>query len=405
MKKYLIFIFLLLMPFTVLAETKTINVHLFYQNGCSHCDAEKEFFEKYLEENKDVKLYTYNIYGTSKEKRIFKDAQVAVSKKASGVPYLAIGSQVIIGYGTDKTTGEDIKNIIDFYRENNYRDLVGEVAFKKDEPSSEDKHSSSSNKEENEYVQEEINVPILGKINPKKVSLPLLAVIIGFVDGFNPCAMWILIFLISMLFGMKNQKRMWVLGLTFIGVSAFVYFLFMVGWLELAEYLNSVKYFRIGIAVIALIFGIVNIKRYIKQKQEDDGCDVVDDKKRSIIMKKIKQIVTSNSFIISLVGIALLAVSVNIIELLCSLGLPVMYTNVLAMNNIIGSVKYLYIFIYILFFMIDDLIIFFIAMKTLKIKGISTKYTKYSHLIGGLIMLLIAILMIFKPEWLMFNFK
>ncbi len=217
--------------------------------------------------------------------------------------------------------------------------------------------------------------------------------------------MWILIFLISMLFGMKNQKRMWVLGLTFIGVSAFVYFLFMVGWLELAEYLNSVKYFRIGIAVIALIFGIVNIKRYIKQKQEDDGCDVVDDKKRSIIMKKIKQIVTSNSFIISLVGIALLAVSVNIIELLCSLGLPVMYTNVLAMNNIIGSVKYLYIFIYILFFMIDDLIIFFIAMKTLKIKGISTKYTKYSHLIGGLIMLLIAILMIFKPEWLMFNFK
>ena len=64
MKKYLIFIFLLLMPFTVLAETKTINVHLFYQNGCSHCDAEKEFFEKYLEENKDVKLYTYNIKST-----------------------------------------------------------------------------------------------------------------------------------------------------------------------------------------------------------------------------------------------------------------------------------------------------------------------------------------------------
>ena len=92
------------------------------------------------------------------------------------------------------------------------------------------------------------------------------------------------------------------------------------------------------------------------------------------------------------------------IELACSSGLPLIFTQILAINNL-NSLQYLlYILIYVLFFLIDDIVIFAIAMKTLKLTGISTKYNKLSHLIGGILMLLIGILMIFKPEWLMFNF-
>src|SRR5574344_1041670 len=248
------------------------------------------------------------------------------------------------------------------------------------------------------------NVPILGQISAKSVSLPILAIVLGLTDGFNPCAMWVLIFLITMLFGMKDRKKMWVLGITFLASSALVYVLFMVSWLSLATFLSSIKIIRLTIAVFAIIFGMVNIYRYIKSKDEANGCDVTDRKKRSKIMEKIKKIVTEKSFLLAMLGIIALAASVNIIELLCSLGLPVIFTNVLSMNNLSIIEYIIYIFIYILFFMLDDIIVFVVAMKTMEIKGISTKIGKCSHLIGGIIMLVLGILMAVKPEWIMFNF-
>ena len=107
---------------------------------------------------------------------------------------------------------------------------------------------------------------------------------------------------------------------------------------------------------------------------------------------------------LSIIGIITLAVSVNFIELTCSAGLPVAFTNILGVNNLTTMQYSFYMFLYILFFLLDDLIIFIIAMVTFKVTGISNKYTKYSHLIGGIMMLIIGLLMIFKPEWLMFNF-
>ena len=253
-------------------------------------------------------------------------------------------------------------------------------------------------------IEEKYEVPILGKIKAKEVSLPILAVVLGLVDGFNPCAMWILVFLISMLFGMKDRKKMWILGGTFILTSGLVYMLFMVSWLNLAVFLSSVRIIRLLIAIFSIVFGMYNIYRYIDSLDKEDGCDVTDKEDRRKIMKKIRKITGNQKFILSIIGIMALAVSVNILELLCSLGLPVVFTNVLAINHL-NAIEYgIYIFIYILFFLIDDIIVFVIAMFSMKIKGISNKYTKYSHLIGGLIMLLLGILMALKPEWLMFNF-
>ena len=123
-----------------------------------------------------------------------------------------------------------------------------------------------------------------------------------------------------------------------------------------------------------------------------------------MIKMDIQKIIKEKSFILAILGIVLLAASVNIIELLCSLGLPVMFTQILAINEVGKVGQILYSILYVLFFMIDDIIIFVIAMKTLEIKAISNKYGKYSHLIGGLIMIIIGVLMVYRPEWLMFNF-
>ena len=179
----------------------------------------------------------------------------------------------------------------------------------------------------------------------------------------------------------------------------------MVAWLNIAVSLNEIMWVRLLIALVALIGAFVNLKGFYKSvKNKDSGCEVVDNTKRKKLMAKIKKFTSEKSLILALIGVIALAFSVNLIELACSAGLPLIFTQILALNNL-GLVEYmLYILIYILFFLIDDIIVFLIAMKTLEITGISTKYTKYSHLIGGIIMLVIGLLMIFKPSWLMFNF-
>ena len=136
---------------------------------------------------------------------------------------------------------------------------------------------------------------------------------------------------------------------------------------------------------------------HIQEKEIHQNIDIQ-------IVEKIKRILAEKSFIIALIGIIFLAFSVNLIELACSAGLPVMFTNIIAMNNVSAPLTALYFFLYLLFFMIDDIIVFSIAMITFKVTGISNKYSKYSHLIGGIIMIIIGILMAFKTEWLMFNF-
>ena len=203
---------------------------------------------------------------------------------------------------------------------------------------------------------------------------------------------------------MENKKRMWALGITFLTASALVYMAFMFAWLGAVVSFASIKWFRLLIAFVALIAGIVNLSSFINSLKKDDGCEVVDEKKRKRIITRIKNITKEKSFFLALSGVILLAFSVNIIELACSVGLPLIFTQTLALNNL-SAIEYLiYILIYIFFFLIDDIIVFAIAMFTLNITGISTRYTKYSHLIGGIIMVIIAILMAFKPEWLMFNF-
>ena len=395
MKKLLIGIILLLImiPFNVKASDKVINLHLFYGAECPHCEAEMEFLDGYLSNKDNVKLYKYEVWHNTNNQKKLLEVKDILNNNDDGVPFLVIGSKVIVGYA-DGTTDKTIEDTINFYLKNNYKDTVGRyMGITVHDDDSETKIDNNT-----------FNVPILGKIEAKSVSLPLLAVLIGLVDGFNPCAMWILLFLIAMLFGMKDRKKMWILGLTFIITSGVVYALFMVSWLNLATFLNKVSYVRLAIGLFALIFGILNIRSYLKKRKDPNGCEVVDDPKRIKIMDKVKRIVTEKKFIIALIGVMLLAFSVNLIELLCSLGLPVVFTQILALNNLSIFEYIIYILIYIIFFLIDDIIIFIIAMSTLKIKGISNKYSKYSHLIGGLIMLIVGILMILKPEWLMFNF-
>lgn len=401
MKKLLTIIITILLFIPLICSAKTnelIDVYIFYSSSCGHCKNAKEFLKEYENEKKTIDIHYYEVIHNKKNAEILENVQDVLDHPSMSVPYIVIGSEVVVGFGDN--TGDELVNIIEYYSKNDYVDITGKII---NGEITEDNIADYIS-ESGDIAGSKVSVPILGEIDVKNVSLPLLGIVMGLVDGFNPCAMWILIFLISMLINMKDRKKMWILGLAFLLTSALVYALIMGAWLNVVVNFAGIRWIQIIIGLIALAGSIFNFKSYYLERKKDAGCQVVDEKKRKKIISKIKKFTMEKSFILALLGIILLAASVNIVELACSAGLPVLFTNILAVNNITGMSAVLYIFLYILFFLLDDLIIFTIAVITFKVTGMTTKYTKFSHLIGAIIMLVIGILMIIKPEWIMFNF-
>lgn len=394
-RKIIITALLLFIPFVVSADEKTLRVYLFHQESCPHCKKEIQYLEELKNEYSNLDVVTYevsqNVMNYNFMNRVIDKTGIVTNGQ---VPFTIIGTDYYIGF--EDHVKKSIKDSIDkFLNDKNSIDVIAKVKNGED----------VSNIKYNVDPKSTKVIPILGEIDAKKVSLPLVAIVIGAVDGFNPCAMWVLLFLIGMLFHMKDKKKMWILGITFLLTSAVMYLLIMAAWLKVALSFMTVVWLRIFIAIVALVAGLVNLNSYIKEKKrKDDGCEIVDEKKRKKMFTKIKKITSEKKFILAIFGIMALAISVNLVELACSAGLPLIFTQILALNDLSTFEYVIYMLIYILFFLIDDIVVFVIAMLTLNIKGISSKYGKYSHLVGGIIMILIGILMIFKPEWLMFNF-
>ena len=301
---------------------------------------------------------------------MYESVKEKMKSKTTGVPFTVVGKYYYIGFS--ETTASNIENKIKEYAE----------------------LDNNPN---------HVKIPLLGEINMKTVSIPLVAVVLGFIDGFNPCAMWILLFLINMFIGQKDKKKSWILGLTFLIISATIYFLSMLG-MNIVLSVIAVNWLQIAIAIFILIAGILNLRKYLRTRKEEEGCTVVDDKKRKKLITKVRKIMNENSFLLSLIGIAILAASVNLIELACSLGFPMIFTEILTINHVEGIVRILYLLIYVFFYMIDDLFVFTISMITLEATGITNKYNKLCTLVSAIIMIIMGILLLLKPEWLMLNF-
>lgn len=394
-RKYwiIIFFFLLLLPFRVEA-LESVKLYLFYSRTCPHCASEKVFLEELQKKYSNLEVEMFEVTKSETNSNLLSDVKKALGTENSYVPYTVIGNIGLTGY--NENIGSQIEHFVKKFSSEKVTDIVKAVQNGED--------INHILTEETKDVEEApITVPILGEIDPKGISLPILAIVMGGIDGFNPCAMWVLLFLISMLIGMKDEKKKWILGITFLVTSALIYLLFMVSWLKIAVSVTSIVWVQRVIALVALLAGFWNLYSFFKAK--DAGCLVVKEEKRKKTLSKIKKIAGEKSFFFALLGVVTLAISVNIVELACSAGLPLVFTQVLALNHLTVLENASYLFLYILFFLLDDLIVFFIAMITMKVSGVSNKYAKYSHLIGGIIMALIGVLLFVKPEWLMFQFS
>ena len=355
-------------------EDNKVNLYLFHGDGCPHCRDEKNWLEGIKREYKNkLNVYYFEVWYNADNVKLMDKVKKEFNIKESGVPLTIIGGKYFSGFNA--STAVNMENKIKEYLTDN-------------------KEESGENKK---------NLPILGDVDLKSVSIPLVATILGFIDGFNPCAMWILLFLINLLFGMKDKKKAWTLGLVFLFISGFVYFLSMIG-INFVLSIATINWMKIVIAIFILIFGILNLRKYLKIRKEEAGCTVVDDKKRKNLISRMKKIVNNKSFLLSVVGVIVLGASVNLIEMACSLGFPLVFNEVLTVNNVVGVTRIIYLLIYIFFYMIDDIVVFAISMITLEATGITNKYNKLCTLISAIIMIIMGVLLILKPEWLMFNF-
>ena len=395
----LFFVFILCCLFITNVNAKEkVNLYFFRGEGCPHC-AEEERYLKKIKDNPNVNVIEYEVWYNSENEQFMNKVKEEMGIDKTGVPLTIIGNTYFMGYS--HTTDKVISRAIDYYSNND--DYIDQVANIRngtfDKNSLVDNFIKTESAGNDKYI---VNLPILGEVNMKNVSLVTSAVVIGLIDGFNPCAMWVLLFLISFLIGMKNKKRMWSLGLTFLITSALVYMVIMFSWLNIVVRVSTSTFIRYIIGAFAILGGIFNLWSYLKT-YKNSGCVVVDDKKRKKIFSKIRKFTSEKSFIFALIGVIALAISVNLVELACSAGLPIIFTQLLALNKVDGLLGLFYTFLYTFFFLLDDLIVFFVAMVTMNASGISTKYNKYSHLVGGLIMLIIGLLLIFKYEVLTFG--
>lgn len=327
MKKiYYILILILCIPFTVFAlnkdykdivkdyynldETENINIYLFYSKTCKHCHEEEEYLNELKEKYQDkINIYKYEVTENIQNKKIMQELKNTFDIANNGVPFTVIGENYILGF--NETYKEEFITIINKYLSDN---------------------TDNTNKNK---TTENYNIPIIGKTN----SVILIAIILGFIDGFNPCAMWILLLLINMCISIKDKKKMITVCLTFIITSGLIYFLSMIG-LGLIIDLTTITYIRNVIAVLAIILGIYNLLTFIKERNKT-GCHIVKNEKRKNIISKINNILKHNNILLLIGGAFLLATSVNIIEMACSLGFPTIFLEILTINKIKGLLKIL----------------------------------------------------------------
>ncbi|MDP2045539.1 MAG: hypothetical protein Q8L00_04920, partial [Deltaproteobacteria bacterium] len=351
------------------AANKPVTVYLFWTTGCPHCVHEKEFLAALKRRDQALEVVALEVSGSRENRELFQKVGKLLQVDVSGVPFTVIGNQYVIGWQDEWTTGRAIETAIGEARSRGAPDLVAGLLAAPG--------PSLPGGAEKPAVPEILTLPVLGQVNLKYLSLGAVTVLIGGLDGFNPCAMWVLVFLITLLLGMEDRRRMWVLGSAFIIASGTVYFLFMTAWLNLLVFLGFIFWIRVIIGLVALLAGGYNLKEY--WTNVSGTCTLSQGARRQRTMERLKAVISLQKFWLALGGIVLLSFLVNLVELICSAGFPVVYLQILSLTPMPFWQYYLYLLLYIVIFMLDDIIVFVVAMFTLQLTGVTSRYRRFAN--------------------------
>ena len=389
------------------SQAKKVKIEYFGRKDCKNC-ANLEKFLKELSAKRDDFEYVEHKIDESKEEKAFFDETASKLKLVKGTPIIYINGHIIQGFNTADTTGKEIENLI------NSGKTKDKILTLKEYVESGQTGNVSSNGAvctgdtvcevpgltkgaENQVL---VNIPIINKtVDLTNYSLLTMSIILGTIDGFNPCAMWVLVLFLTALIAVGNKVKMFRVAGLFILAEAVMYFFILNAWIYAWDFVGLDKWVTPLVGIVGIIGGIFFIRNYLK-KGDTLECEVTDFEQRAKISKKIKDIANKPFTLLTALAIIGLALSVNVIEFACSVGIPQTYTKILQINEVPFWTRQFYTFIYIIGYMIDDIVVFGFALMSVNKLQLTTKYSKWVNLFGGILMIILGLIMLIKPSLL-----
>jgi glutaredoxin len=368
------------------------DIEVFMREGCPSCAAAKRFLEELQRERPALRMIFHDIGADPAALARLMELAEKHRVQGLGVPAFYLHGELIIGYLSEATTGGRLKALLD------------RPASRPGEEGLAETHSLEATElwaqgpAQRPTASEAIDVPLFGSLSVKDLGLPVFTLIIGLLDGFNPCAMWLLLFLLSLLVNLRSRTKMLLIGGTFVAVSGFAYFAFMAAWLNVFLFIGFSRMVQVALGGIAGLVGAINVKDFFALHK---GISLsIPEAAKPGLYSRIRRILQAENLPGALAGVIVLAVLVNMIELLCTAGFPAVYTQILTLRQLPWWEYYAYLGLYNLVYMLDDSLMLTVAVVTLGHHKLQENEGRWLKLISGVVMLALAVVLIAKPEWL-----
>jgi len=360
-----------------------VCIHIFVESTCLQCQ-ELIPYLSYVSDKYDTEIKIYDVLNES-NKDLYEKFKELYGLKGVGYPTLFIGEKYLIGDKSIKDyLGGEIENCLK-------KDCI--CPLEKIEGIMPHLPGPGEVSPEEGNI---VELPFLGKIDTSKISLPLFTVIIAGLDSFNPCAFFVLFFLLSMLIHARSRSRMLLIGGTFVFFSGLMYFLFMAAWLNLFLFIGELMIITIIAGIIALIVAAINIKDFFFF--EKGFSLVIPESAKPKLFQRMRNLLKATSLPSMMLGTIVLAIAANTYELLCTAGFPMVFTRVLTMHEIPIIQYYLYLVLYNFVYVIPLTIIVLMFTLTLGARKLTEWQGQILKLISGMMMLCLGLVLLINPS-------
>jgi cytochrome c biogenesis protein CcdA/glutaredoxin len=406
-------------PSRVSAQSTGATIYIFWGEGCPYCEMAKTNLQPIAEQDPRISYKDFEIYNNLENRDLFMAFAAAYGMEPRYVPTIFIGERYWEGFSTDIQS--EIETYLNTCLTSGCNDLGAQVLAGTSLPLTEPTLSPTpewtptaqvptpTEPETTSIVGEPeiaptpepvsgqtITLPLIGTIDLSGQSLLVSTLIISFVDGFNPCSLWVLSILLSITLQTKSRKKVLIVGGVFLLTTAFLYGLFIAGVFSLLRIISFMGWIQVMVALIALGFALVNIKDYFWYK-EGVSFTISDDKKPGIY-QRMRGILRHSDSAWQLIGATIVfAAGIALVELSCTAGFPVIWSNILASQNVEMVTFVLLLLVYMLIYLLDELGIFLVAVFTLRSTKLEEKHGRVLKLIGGVLMLTLAVVMLVDP--------
>jgi len=365
------------------AEANRIEV--FVREGCPHCANAEEFLAQLQKERPALSIVIRDV---QKEPTALERLKELAQKTNTGtvrVPAIHVRGQLIVGFSPEARTDSLIRAALDGRQAGPQAEAAGTC-------DAED--SLACPKGPGGAAEEEFSVTIFGRtITLDDVGLPAFALTLGLLDGFNPCSMWVLLLMISLLAPLNDRKRMLAIGGTFVLIQGIAYFVFMAAWLNMFLLIGMSRAVTLVVAAIAIAAGLINLKDFVAFGR---GISLsIPQRAKPGIYNRMRRLLHAPTMTAAIVGAAVLAVLVQIVEFMCTSGFPALFTRILTLQDLPAASYYGYMLLYIAGYMLDDIVILSIGVIMLSRHRLQEKEGRVLKLISGLVMVGLGIYLIF----------